>query len=459
MTMDGSAPAKESMQLIASLFALLPIPVAVTDKIGVVVLSNSSFSEAFPDFDGAAGMSQREVHSPGHGIFELHTLPLNDQGFRIVYATDVTAQTLLGKQLAQLEKMAAVGRSFTGIAQELNNPLADVLDYVPMVEQCSMDSTARSIVDVVFTNAERAGHMVQNALVLAGTAEPQHVPIDLNEIVRDVIVQRVARNPALASVIAMDLELNLPRSLGVPSQVEQVIVSLMAHSEDAIAATREGAGFIQVQTGRRAGRVLVQIADNGIARDSGRIFTPGSTGIGLNVCAEVAKDHGGDLYAWSPNGNGSTYTLELPVFGQESIRISNSVQLGRLLQNKSVMVVDDEIRITELICDVLMRHGAQVQVAGSSVDACERLCEREYDLIIYDQLMPGLNGESLYQLVRSENRVGSPLFLFMTGEAITAEARQFYAQSGVQYLRKPFRIQDLVDAIEGLLSRNPPPGF
>ena len=459
MTTDGSASAMDSMQLIASLFALLPIPIAVTDKNGGIVLSNSSFSEAFPNFDGTAGMSQREVHSPGHGIFELHTLPLNNQGFSIIYAADVTAQTMLGKQLAELEKMAAVGRGFTGIAQELNNPLADVLDYVPMVERCSMDATARSIVDVVFTNAERAGHMVQNALVLAGTTEPRHVPIDLNEIVRNVMAQRAARNPALAAVLASDLESNLPRSLGVPAQLEQVIGSLMAHSEDAIAGSREASGFIQVQTGRRAGRILVQIADNGIARDSGRLFTPGSTGLGLNVCAEIAKDHGGDLYAWSPNGNGSTYTLELPVSGQESIRTSNSVQLGQLLQNKSVLVVDGDLQIAELIGDVLSRHGARVQIAGSCVDACERLDDREYDLIIYDQVMPGLNGESLYQLVRSEKREKCPLFLFMTGEAISVEARRFYAQAGVQYLRKPFRIQDLVDAIEGLLSRNPPPGF
>jgi len=272
-------------------------------------------------------------------------------------------------------------------------------------------------------------------------------------------MRRTARTPTLASNIVVELESNLPRSLGVRAQIEQVIGSLMAHSEDAIAGTLGKSGFIQIQTGRKPGRVLVQIADNGMARDSGRIFTPGSTGVGLNLCAEIAKDHGGELYAWSPNGNGSTYTLELPVFGQESIRTANSIHLGNLLQNKSVMVVDEEIRITELICDVLARHGAGVQVAGSSVEACERLYDRQYDLVIYDQSMPGLNGESFHQLIRSETGEKAPLFLFLTGETITSTARQFYTQPGVHYLRKPFRIQDLVDAIEGLLSRNPRPGF
>ena len=459
MTTDGSAPKLDSLQLIASLFVLLPIPVAVADKEGGIVLSNSSFAEAFPNHRVVSGMSQSEVHSPGHGTFEIHTLPLNEQGYKIVYGTDVTVQRLLGQQLNLQEKMAAVGRAVTGIAKELNNPLADVLDYIPMVEQCDMDSTARSIVDVVFTNAERAGHMVQNVLVAAGATKSQHVPFDLNEIVRNVAVQRGSRNSIKEIEMTVELESNLPRTVGFPSQIEQVITSLIAHGEHAIAANTNGHGSIQVQTGRRAGRVLVQVIDNGIARDLVRIFTPDSGGVGLNVCAEIAKDHGGDLYAWNANGNGSMFTLELPVFGQGSVRTSSSVNLEKLLQNKSVLVVDDRIQISELIYDVLARHGGNIQVAGSNRDALENLSEKKYDLIICDPSLPGLHGENLYRLMKSDAAMRRPMFLFMIGDLITPEARQFYAQSGVQYLRKPFRIQDLIDAVEGLLNRNPPPGF
>jgi signal transduction histidine kinase/CheY-like chemotaxis protein len=445
----------DSMQLIASLFALLPIPVAVADEKGAIVLSNSSFAEVFPNHHIVSGMPQSEVHSVGHGTFELHSLPLNDQGYKIVYAKDVTVQRLLGQQLNLQERMAAVGRGVTRIAKDLNNPLADVLEYVRMVEQCNMDSTARSIVDVVFSNAERAGRMVQNVLVAAGASESQHVPFDLNEIVRNVTVQRAARNSGMELELTVDLESNLPRTVGYPSQIEQVVTSLIAHAEEAIAANTNEHGSIQIQTGRRSGRVIVQVADNGIERDSVRIFTPESGGVGLSVCADIAKDHGGDLYAWNANGNGSIFTLELPIFGQESVRTSSSVSLEKLIQDKSVLVVDDKIQISELIYDVLVRHGADVQVAGSNAEAREHLSSRNYDLIICDQSMPGHRGENLHRLVKGRG----PLFLFLIGDVITPQARQFYAQSGVQYLRKPFRIQDLVDAVEGLLSRNPLRGF
>jgi DNA-binding response OmpR family regulator len=85
--------------------------------------------------------------------------------------------------------------------------------------------------------------------------------------------------------------------------------------------------------------------------------------------------------------------------------------------------------------------------------------DKNYDLIICDQSMSGLSSEDLYRLMKNDAAVRNPLFLFMIGDVITPQARQVYTQSGVQYLRKPFRIQDLVEAVEGLLSRNPPPGF
>ena len=226
--------------------------------------------------------------------------------------------------------------------------------------------------------------------------ESQHVPFDLNEIVRNVwLMQRGTRNSGSALDITVDLESNLPRTLGYPSQIEQVITSLIAHAEDAIA----GASTDVVHSGsdrRRAGRVHGQIADNGQSRDHGADIYSGFRRRWpecLRRNCEGSRRR--SVLHGTPTGTDSTFTLELPVFGQESVRTSSSVGLGKLLQNKSVLVVDDEIQISELIYDVLVRHGANVQVSSSSVDACERLIEKEYDLIICDQSMPGLSGENL----------------------------------------------------------------
>jgi len=449
--MDVNTPAVDSMSLIAAMFTLLPIPVAVADEKGCILLSNSCFAEAFPAFTCMADM-------PRHGTFEFQTLPLNDRGYQFIYATDVSVQIHLGQQVEQLEKLAAVGRVVAGIGHELHNPLADIMEYVPMIAQCSMDSTARSIVDVVFTSAERAGHLIQNLLILAGATETRLVPLDLNEIVRNVAIQRGASHSGPPFEIRLELQKNLPRTVGLPSQIEQVITALFIHAEDAIAGAPNRHGSIQVQTGVRAGRIQLQVADNGQARDTARIFAPDSSGVGLNACAEIAKDHGGELYSWSAYSHGSIFTLELPAYrsdeDQDGAGIASSAATSRALRDRSVIVVDDEVHITQFIADVLTRYGAKVQVSNSGSDAYERLFETEYDLIICNPLMPGFSGESLCRLMKSANPSRNQRFLFMTGEVISVHARQFFAQSGVQYLRKPFRIQELVDAVEGIFSRS-----
>ncbi len=295
----------------------------------------------------------------------------------------------------------------------------------------------------------------QDISIRPGTAEPVQVPFDLNETVRRVAAQRRASPSSSSFEIKLELAGNLPRSVGYPSQIERAITSLFVHAEDAISMKEHRHGAILIQTRARSGRVQVQVADNGQSRNTARIFTLDSSGVGLNACAKIAEDHGGELYAWSTGGVGSTLTLELPAYPGDmgsNARASIFPEASRLLRNKSVMVVDDEVHITELIHDVLTRHGADVQVSNSGSDAYEHLYSKEYDLIICDPSMPGLSGDSLCRLIKSVNPSRNPQFLFTTGDAAAVQA-------GVPCLMKPFRIQALMDVVEGLVSRSPKRDF
>src|ERR1051326_4258109 len=104
MTKDGTSLATDSTHLIASLFALIPVPVAVADRDGRVVLSNSAFNDLFPDTQNIQTLRQHELESPGRGTYELQTVPLNDDGLKIAYATDVTNEVQLRRQVVHLEK-------------------------------------------------------------------------------------------------------------------------------------------------------------------------------------------------------------------------------------------------------------------------------------------------------------------------------------------------------------------
>ena len=469
MTREGTGVAIDRTQLISSLFALIPVPVAVIDENGRVVLSNSAFADLFHDIQNIQSVPHHELELPGRGTYELETVPLNDQGMKIVYAAEITNEVQLRRQVVHLEKMAAIGRLVSGVAHELNNPLAGILGYAQLVSRCELDPSTRRMTDVILTQAERAGKIVQNFLSLAAKTEPKRIAFDLNDTIRNVIQLREYQGSVDNIVVTADLSEDLPYAWGDPHQMEQVFLNLVVNAEDAIADNQRRPGAIQVRTFVEGGHIQVTVNDNGSgihARDMARIFDPffttkdkhRGTGLGLSICAEIVKDHGGELYAWSSYGSGSTFTLELPIRPEiepEEVQPVRSSE-GQCLRGKQILVIDDEIHITELIFDVLSRQGARIDLANSGVEALEQIKKKNYDVIICDQRMPGVSGQRLYRLVESLNSDLRHRFLFVTGDVVNAQTKRFFAQVDVQYLRKPFRIQELVDAIESLLNRSQP---
>src|SRR5215510_7006003 len=170
MTRDGALLSVDPAQLVSMMFALLPVPVAITDERGRVVLCNSCFTDVFQGIPSVSTEPQYEMQISGRGTFQVQTLPLTDQGYKIVYATDVSDQTQLRARMGRLEKMAAIGRAVTGVVNELEAPLADIASYALLIERSNLTTEARQMVGTVLTKAERAAHLVQSLTTLAGVA-------------------------------------------------------------------------------------------------------------------------------------------------------------------------------------------------------------------------------------------------------------------------------------------------
>jgi CheY-like chemotaxis protein len=192
--------------------------------------------------------------------------------------------------------------------------------------------------------------------------------------------------------------------------------------------------------------------DNGAVRDVAQLFEPHEGGVGLNICSQIVKDHGGELYAWSAYGHGTTLTMELPVYVQDKAGAGDASPSP--IRGKSIMIIDDDVHITELLHEVLARRGATVEVSNSGPTAYDQLRCNDYDLILCDQNMPGLNGPTLFRLAEIWNPRIKNKFLFMTGDVVVGSAGPFSSETGVQYLRKPFRMQDLVDTVEAFFNRS-----
>jgi signal transduction histidine kinase len=448
MSRDGPALTLDPAQLVSMMFALLPVPIAITDHRGRVILCNSCFTDVFQGMPNMPTDVQREVEVAGRGTFQVQTLPLTDQGYKIVFANDVSDQTQLRKRVASLEKMAAVGRVVTRVAAELETPLADIASYAFLVERTSLTPEMRQIVHNLLEKAERAAHLVQS-LSAIGSVTPRTAPFDLNTVVRNVVELRRHRQGTDLEV-TLDLDLTLPKAIGDPSLIEQVVLTLLMNAEDSVAAIRPYVGTIDLRTCTRNDRIQLHVSDNGPARDALRIFEPNEGGVGLNICAEIAKDHDGELYAWSSYDNGATLTLELPAYIHET----NSA--GGRLMGKAILVVDNEAQLADFVQETLTRHGATVHIAGSGSDAYERFKAQTYDLVICDRHMPGLSGQGLYRLVQDMDPNSPQRFLFVTADPIPADTRHFFSEHRVHFMRKPFNSQELMKTIEHLFNRDEP---
>ena len=464
MTKDGAALAVDPSSLIGSLFALLPVPVAIVDSHDEIVLSNSTFNDFFPETTNINQIPHHEVRVDESTTYDFDKVPLTDQGLTIFLGRETTTEVQLRNQLVHMEKMGAIGRLVSGVAHELNNPLAGIVGYAQLLSRADLDPSTHRMVDVLQNQAERAGKIVRNFLNLATKTEPEKQAFSMTAVVENVLQLREYDHSVRDIVVTTDLCGDLPLAVGDAGQIEQVILNLIVNAEDAVMSAQNSIGEIQVRTMVLNNRLRLEVADNGsgiCSNDMGRIFDPffstkansggnGGTGLGLNICADIVKDHGGELYAWSNYGSGSTFTMELPIDlsvvpTEEPAPVSGA---GASLQGKSIMVVDDEITITELVEDLLSRYGADVEFFNSGSDAFDKLCVQSYDAIICDQRMPGVNGQSLYRLVESLDPEQAKRFIFVTGDVLNDRTREFFAQTGARYLQKPFRLDDLLRSVE-----------
>jgi CheY-like chemotaxis protein len=117
-----------------------------------------------------------------------------------------------------------------------------------------------------------------------------------------------------------------------------------------------------------------------------------------------------------------------------------------------VLVVEDEPTVARLIADVLEDEGMQVDVLLDGREALERAARQSFDLVICDMKMPGLDGQHFY---KSLERSGNPLrdrFLFVTGDVIAAQTREFLERHRLPHVAKPFRVEELTDKVHGVLA-------
>jgi two-component system NtrC family sensor kinase len=362
-------------------------------------------------------------------------------------------------QLLQAEKLAALGQTMSGVAHELNNPLATVLACAERLTGKPLDDTTRRDLDAIHNAAERAARIVRNLQTFARKRHTTRTMVDLNHVVRDTLALRAYEQRVANVVILEALAAGLPPVFADPHQIQQVLLNLIINAEQAMIGAH-GRGTLILRSWHEPDQdaVRLEVSDDGpgIPADvQAKIFDPffttkevgKGTGLGLTVAYAIAQEHGGSLsVASSATGRGAAFTLELPVGGTH-LRMSAPIvarPAPEVPKGTRALVVEDEAALGQAVADALTDAGFVVDRAANGEDALALIAGQAYDLVICDLKMPKLDGPSLHRRLVDSRPALSKRMVFVTGDVAGTEAERFLEESGCRWLAKPFRLRDLV---------------
>ena len=268
---------------------------------------------------------RRSDGSMGH--FSISLSPMRDEqktvNSVVVVMTDITDAALLQAKLAHSERMATIGRLVSGVAHEVNNPLAAILGFTDLLlENPEVPLSAREDLKIILQETQRTKDVVQDLLSFARQRPVQRELVQVNSVLRQTIKLRSYDFASHGVEVLEDFEETLAPALGDSQQLQQVFLNILNNAYDAVQEAGQR-GRIKIHTRRRTDMIEVAISDNGTGIvDPQRIFDPfyttkqvgKGTGLGLSICYGIVRAHGGEIQCWSnEEESGSTFVVRIPV--------------------------------------------------------------------------------------------------------------------------------------------------
>ncbi len=369
-------------------------------------------------------------------------------------------------KLVQTEKLSAMGELISGVAHELNNPLTGIMGYSQFLLELSLESQYRDALEKINREALRCKRIVQNLLGFARRDKPQKLPMNMNEIVKSIVDLREQQVCMDGIRLVARLDDDQPHIMADFYQMQQVVLNVLNNAHQAVAAGKTGGKIeIRTETDRRNNCVRVFISDDGpgIPQEHlSRIFDPffttkevgEATGLGLSVAYGIAQEHGGHISAENTHPHGATFRLEFPLVDARTEAVeadaSASGTSSAAPKKGLALVVDDEEVILDLLTDILTQMDLSVEKAHNGDEALQMIATSQFDFLICDLKMPGMDGKALYHRIREVNPELSKKMIFSTGDTLSEEFREFFAAIECTVVEKPFLIEDLKRAIEAL---------
>ncbi len=419
------------------------------------------------------------------------SFPIPDESGQVYRAVgiveDITEKKHLEEQLQQSQKMQSLGTLAGGIAHEFNNILCMMQGFGELLlEELPEDSIEKTYMKKIYNSGERATKLVRQILTFGRLKQQQYERHHLQPLIQDALKMMRSTLPVTID-IQQDIDPACSPILADPNQIHQALINLCTNAFHAMEAT---GGVLTIRlkeeyceanhpfSPRKAGLYLkLTVSDTGCGiplENQEKIFDPffttkevgKGTGLGLSVVHSIIEQHQGTISVESKmkpmalsspeelrndgNPGGTTFQIYLPV-AKGDVKIEKEEEIVLTPGTGHILVVDDEVALTEFYQQTLQGTGYEVTTFNNELDALTMFQENpeQFDVVLTDYTMPHLTGD-LFSLQLLETRPDIPIIL-ATGyhSAISKERATSLGIS--EFVMKPIRSKELVQIVQKLI--------
>ncbi|MGM3308329.1 response regulator [Anabaena sp. WFMT] len=405
----------------------------------------------------------------------------------VILIRDVTAEKEIDKMKTDF---------ISTVSHELRTPLTSVLGFASIIkekletnvfpmlstEDRKLQKTIKRVSDnlnIIVSEAERLTSLINDVLDIAkmeaGKVEWQMQPLDPSELLDWATKSTAGLFETNGLKLVSEIEPGLPQIIGDRNRLLQVLINLISN---AVKFTASGAVTCRVK--QEPEGVCISIIDTGVGitpEDQPKVFEkfrqvgdtltdkPKGTGLGLPICKQIIDHHGGRIWVESELNKGSTFSFIVPTHTSQQ-QASSSLNLDTLVKQlkdhvitkntvqnenrKTILVVDDDLNIRELLRQQLENEGYNVREAKDGVDAIHQIKTSRPDLILLDVMMPQINGFDVAAVLKNDPQTADIPIIMLS---IIEDKERGYHIGIDRYLTKPINTEKLLGEIGSLLSQ------
>ena len=379
-----------------------------------------------------------------------------DHGGAVVTFLDITERMSTERRLRTSDRLASLGRLAAGVAHEVNNPLTWVMLNL---ERALHDNPGDAFIPTALDGLERVAAIVRDLGALSRVDNPEPKPFDIHSAIEQAVSISTPESRHRA-VVAVRPGPDVPPAMGIESRAVQVVLNLLLNAVQSIKPGHRGENRVVVSTSAANDHVVVEVEDTGEGMDPHVLehaldpfFTtkdPGAgTGLGLAISHSLVRAMGGELTLESIVDVGTRARFSLPA-ATTPVVVPAPAEAPTELKPLQILVVDDEPEIGQMLAWALRPN--EVTLLRNGCEALAHLQAHHSDVVICDLMMPEVTGMALHAKLAETHPHLLPRILFVTGGAFTNEARDFLNRPEVRYLSKPFRVNQVREAVAALLA-------